>query len=91
MGGTLDIANPFIGRLYPILQNWGVELGDFSFNKGATNAAETHRNVAVRRLNAAIRVGLNYVTDIAANPDCSMAPQFVELFDSVACEKTIAG
>jgi hypothetical protein len=78
------IANPFIGLLFPILRNQGVELTDFSFNKEAANVGETYMNVAVRKLNSAIRVGLDNVTYIAANPDWSMAPQLVELFDSVA-------
>jgi len=78
------IANPFIGALYPVLRNWGIELTDFSFNKEATNVGESYMNVAVRKLNAAVRVGLDNVTYIAANPDWSMAPQLVEVFDSVA-------
>ena len=78
------IANPFIGVLYPALRSWGVELTDFSFNKEATNVGETYMNVAVRRLNAAIRVGLDNVTYFAANPDWSMAPKLVEVFDSVS-------
>ena len=77
-------ANPFIGLLFPIVRKWGVALTDFSFNKDATNVGETYMNVVVRKLSAALRVGLDNVTYIAANPDWSMAPQLVELFDSVA-------
>jgi hypothetical protein len=77
-------ANPFIGVLFPIVRKWGVALTDFSFNKEATNVGENYMNVAVRKLNAVVRVGLDNVTYIAANPDWSMAPQLVELFDSLA-------
>lgn len=78
------IANPFIGVLFPIVRKWGVALTDFSFNKDATNVGEAYMNVAVRNLNAALRVGLDNVTYIAANPDWTMAPQLVELFDAIA-------
>jgi len=76
--------NPFIGLLFPLLRNSGVELTDFSFNKDATNVGETYLHIAIRKLNSAIRVGLDSVTYLAGNPDWSMAPQLVELFDSVS-------
>jgi hypothetical protein len=78
------ITNPFIGVLYSLLRYQGVELTDFGFNKDAANIGETYLNLSVRKLNAAIRVGLETVTYMAANPDWSMAPQLVELFDSIA-------
>jgi hypothetical protein len=78
------ITNPFIGLLFPLLRNSGVELTDFSFNKDATNIGDTYLHVAVRKLNSAIRIGLDSVTYLAGNPDWSMAPQLVELFDSVS-------
>jgi hypothetical protein len=78
------IPNPFISALFTTLRGFGVELSDFSFNKEPANVAETYLNVSVRRLSAAIRVGVNAVTYIAANPDWKMAPQLVEVFDLVS-------
>src|SRR5258708_11718607 len=59
----------------------GVELTDFWFNKDAANFGETYLNVSVRKLNAAIRVGLDSAIFIAANPDWEMAPQLVQVFE----------
>jgi hypothetical protein len=78
------IANPFIGLLFPFLRDAGVELTDIGFNKEAANVGETYLNLAIRKLNAVVRIGLDHVTYIAANPDWSMAPQLVELFDAIA-------
>jgi hypothetical protein len=78
------IGNPFITLLHPAMLTFGVELSDFSFNKEAANVGDTYLNIAVKRLNSAIRVGLDHVTYIAANPDWGMAPQLVELFDGVS-------
>lgn len=78
------VSNPFIGVLYSLLRYRGVELSDFGFNKDAANVGETYLNLSLRKLNAAIRVGLETVTYIVANPDWSMAPQLVELFDTVS-------
>ncbi|HEY2467768.1 MAG TPA: hypothetical protein VGI45_07990 [Terracidiphilus sp.] len=78
------ISNPFIGVLYSLLRHRGVELTDFGFNKDAANVGETYLNLSIRKLNAAIRVGLETVTYVVANPDWSMAPQLVELFDTVS-------
>jgi hypothetical protein len=78
------IPNPFIGRLFSLLRSSGVELTDFSFNKDASNVGDTYLNIAMRKLNSAIRVGLESVTYIVANPDWRIAPQLVEPFDSVS-------
>lgn len=78
------ITNPFIGLLFPLLRKSGVELTDFSFNKDATNVGDTYLHIAIRKLNSAIRIGLDSVTYLAGNPDWSMAPQLVELFDSIS-------
>jgi hypothetical protein len=78
------INNPFITLLIPALRDSGVELTDFSFNKEAANIGETYLNISIRKLNSAIRIGLDSVTYIAGNPDWSMAPQLVELFDNVS-------
>lgn len=78
------IPNPFISVLFETLRPDGVGLADFSFNKDPANFAETYLNVSIRKLNAAIRVGLDAVTYIAVNPDWEMAPQLLELFERVA-------
>lgn len=57
---------------------------DFSFNREATSVGDTFLNVAIRRLNAAAKIGLDSVTFSAANPDWGDAPRLVSLFDSVA-------
>lgn len=62
----------------------GVELTDFSFNKDVTNIGEQSLNIVVRKLNAAVRIAVDSVTFIAANPDWEMAPQLASLFDHVA-------
>jgi hypothetical protein len=59
----------FSSLLYPTLRPAGVELADFSFNKDAANIGETYLNVAVKKLNSAIRIGLDQITYIAVNPD----------------------
>ena len=78
------IPNPFIELLLPVLRGYGVELTDVAFNKEAKNVGETYLNIGIRKLNAAIKIGLDHLTFVAANPDWSMAPQFVELFDGIS-------
>jgi len=78
------IPNPFISVLFGLLRTVGVELTDFSFNKDATNVGETYLNISIRRLNAVVRIGLDTVTFIAANPDWGMAPQLVSVFDQIS-------
>ena len=62
----------------------GVELADYSFNKDAANVGETYLNISVRRLNAAVRIGLDAITFIAANPHWGMAPELLQVFAQVA-------
>jgi hypothetical protein len=78
------IPNPFVGILFPSLRDSGVELTDFSFNKDASNVGETYLHIAIRKLNAAVKVGLDSVTFMAGNPDWEMAPALVEVFDSIS-------
>lgn len=66
------------------LQAVGVELTDYSFNKDAANVGETYLNISVRRLNAAVRIGLEAITFIAANPDWGTAPELVRVFTQVS-------
>jgi len=78
------IPNPFIQALSAILRPVNVELTDFSFNKDAANIGETHLNISIRKLNAAVRIGLDSVTFIASNPDWSMAQQLIPVFEGIA-------
>lgn len=80
------IPNPFIDPLFSLLRNFGVALTDISFNKDATNIDETYLNIAVRNFDAAIRVGLDSVTYLARNPDWSMAPDLVKIFDATSAK-----
>lgn len=82
----MALPNPFLSALIPALRPTGVELADFSFNNSATNLGDPFLNVAVRRWNAVIRIGLDLVTFVAVNPSWQDAPQLVELFDQVAGE-----
>jgi hypothetical protein len=70
--------------LFETLRSDGVGLADFSFNKEPANLAETYLNVSIRKLNAAIRIGLDAVTYIAVNPDWETAPQLLGVFERVA-------
>ena len=81
-----SIPNPFIGLLFSSLRSFGVELTDFSFNKDATNVGDSYLNIAVNKLNSAVRVGLDRVTYIAVNPDWGMALRLAELFDGVSAK-----
>jgi hypothetical protein len=78
------IPNPFISVLFETLRRDGVGLADFSFNKEPANFAKTYLNVSIRKLNAAVRIGLDAVTYIAANPDWEMAPQLLDVFERVS-------
>jgi hypothetical protein len=78
------IPNPFIAPILATLHTSGVELTDFSFNKDAANVAETYLNVAIRRLNAAVRIGLDAVTYVAVNADWGMAPQLFDVFGHIS-------
>jgi hypothetical protein len=77
------VPNPFILAMVGPLRAEGVELADFSFNKDASNVGENYLNVAIRKLNAAVRIAVDNVTFIAANPDWEMAPQLARIFDHV--------
>jgi hypothetical protein len=78
------IPNPFISALLSPLRNVGVELADFSFNKDASNVAETYLNISIRKLKAGIRVGLDTLTFIVANPVWEKAPELASVFDRMS-------
>lgn len=78
------IPNPFISPLFAALRTVNVELTDFSFNKDAANVGEVYLNISIRKLSAAVRIGLDSITFIVANPDWEMAPQLVSVFEAVS-------
>ena len=75
------VPNPFILGLAPALRTMGVDLGDFSFSKGAANVGESCLNVSIPPLNAAVRIGLATVTFVVRNPCWEMAPRLVFALD----------
>ncbi|MGI9073512.1 MAG: hypothetical protein ACR2JB_19875 [Bryobacteraceae bacterium] len=77
------LPNPFISAIHGALKELGVELTDFSFNKDAISIGDTFLNIAIRRLNAAVRIGLDSVTFSAANPDWGTAPRLISSFEQV--------
>jgi hypothetical protein len=78
------VPNPFIATIFPLLKSSGAELTDITSNKDAANVGDNYVNFAITKLNAAIRVGLDHLTFLVGNPDWSMAPQLVELFDAIS-------
>lgn len=78
------LPNPFVSLLFTALRPVGVELTDIFFNKDASNVGESYLNISIRRLNAAVRIGLDTVTFIAANPNWEQAPRLVQIFDGVS-------
>jgi hypothetical protein len=78
------IPNPFLVALASPLRTMGAELSDFSFNKEATNIAENYLNIALRKFNAGVRIGLDSVTFMASNPDWELAPKLIGLFDEIS-------
>jgi hypothetical protein len=77
------LPNPFLLALAPMLREVGVELSDYSFNNVA-NVGETYLNISIRRLDAAVRIGLDTVTFIAANPYWAQTPELIPLFDQLS-------
>ncbi len=75
------VPNPFILALAPVLRNVGVDLGDFSFNKDAANVGGTYLSITIRKLDAAIRIGLDTVAFVVRNPHWEIAPVLVQAFD----------
>ena len=67
-----------------MLREVGVELKDCSFNNSAANVGETYLNISIRKFNAAVRIGLDTVTFIAAHPYWAMTPQLVPVFDQLS-------
>ena len=79
---TWTVPNPLAQSLYLALQRWKITLGDISWNKDPNNYGDFNLAFNVRSLNAVIRVGLDWATFIAVNPDWPQAPALVELFEA---------
>ncbi len=78
------LPNPFLSALLAPLREMGVELADVSFNSNATNLGEIVLSIAIRKWNAAVRIALDSLTFIAANPNWQEVPQLVPLFDRIS-------
>ncbi len=76
--------SPFVSSLSALLRKDGVGLSDFSFNKDAANVGEVYLNVNIRSLNAAVRIGLDWIVFIAANPAWERAAEIVEIFERIS-------
>jgi hypothetical protein len=66
----------------------GVELADFSVGGEVKNFGDISFNIAIRKWNAAIRLTLDSIVFVAANPNWEEAPQVVGVFEqasSVVC------
>jgi hypothetical protein len=78
------LPNPFISALHDGLREYEVGLSDFSFAKEASNIADTALNVSVRKINAAVKVGLDSIVFTGANPDWADASRLSAAFEGVA-------
>jgi hypothetical protein len=86
------LPNPFLVALAPILRGVGVELSDYSLNTNAANVGDSWLNISLRKLNATVRIGLDTVTFIAANPYWAMTPLLVPVFDQLSDKiRSVAG
>ena len=61
-----------------------MDIADFSFNKDAVSLGDTHLNIAVRKLNVAIRIGLRAVVFTASNANWGMVSDLVSVFDQIS-------
>jgi hypothetical protein len=78
------VPNPFVSALHQLLKELGVEMADFSFNKEASSLGDVFLNIALRKLDAAVKIGLDFVTFSAANPDWAEASRLISTFEQVA-------
>ena len=78
------LPNPFISALHNALRGYDVLLTDFSFTKEAANLGETSLNVAIRTLDAAVKIGLDSIVFSAANPDWGDASNLTAVFERCA-------
>lgn len=78
------LPNPFVAVLAGVVREWGGGLSDFTFNRDASSVGDNYLSIAIRRLDAAVRIGLDSVTFVAANPYWQKADQLSRLFDQIS-------
>lgn len=78
------MPNPFVSVLAAVVREWGAGLADFTFNRDAANLGDTQLSIAIRQLDAEVRLGLDSATFVAANPYWQKADQLSLLFDRMS-------
>ena len=86
------VPNPFVAALAGVVREWGVGLTDFTFNRDAASLGDTHLSISIRQLDAEVRIGLDSVTFVAANPYWQKADELSLRFDQISSHITrVAG
>lgn len=78
------LPNPFVAVLAGVVRECGGSLADFTFNRDAANLGDTHLSIALRQLNAEVRIGLDSATFVAANPYWQKADELSLRFDQIS-------
>lgn len=78
------LPNPFLSALISPLKEIGAELADYTFNKDAVSVGDTYLNIAIRRWNAAVKIGLDSATFSIVNPSWVLTPEMIPPFDRVS-------
>jgi hypothetical protein len=73
-----------VAVLAGVVREWGGGLADFTFNKNAVNLGDTHLSIAIRHLDAEVRIGLDSATFVAANPYWQKADELSLRFDQIS-------
>ncbi|HEY5176823.1 MAG TPA: hypothetical protein VII95_14780 [Terriglobales bacterium] len=74
--------NKAVTVLVPVLKQWGVTLGDVTWNRENNSAKDLQVTFNVQKLGAVLKVGLDSLVFNAFNPDWAKAPQLLELFQT---------
>jgi len=74
--------NKAVTVLVPVLKQWGVTLGDVTWNRETNSAKDLQVTFNVRKLGAVVKIGLDSLVFNAFNPDWAQAPQLLELFQT---------
>lgn len=75
-----------MGKLVGPLRRFGVQLGDFSLHSGSGSLGDQNCTIAVRALNAVVRIGLDSVSFIGNNPTWQSTETFAAEVDSLVAE-----
>ncbi len=78
------MPNPFIGPLREALREFDVEFSDFELHSDEAHIGNTFLNVEIRKLDSAIRVGLDAVRFSARNTEWSQASKLVLAFEQAS-------